>query len=194
MKNKHQDISLNDHASEVFQSFAKMKTLVVSFIVLAMVIAEASSLYVDFKNCASRKYALPLKVAINPCTKQPCTLHPGKKASIAVVVKPLVTIRSGTLELYGIHWPGIKFPLSVPNPDLCHGYGARCPMIANSRVVLSIHKTLPTFVPMGSYQLQAVMKDQLGRMVMCGTINVNIGWSVKLHLEKSRAIFDGIKD
>lgn len=200
MKNKHQDISFKDNASEGFpasrlkRKFAKMKTSIVSFIVLALVIAEASSKYVDFKSCTSLKYAIPFKVAINPCQKEPCTLKRGAKASISVLFKPLEIITKGTLELYALHWPGLRFPLPVPNPNICQGYGARCPMLRNSRVTLSLRKTIPSFTPVGSYQLQAILKDQLNREIMCGTIDVNIGWSVKFHLEISSAIIGGIKD
>ena len=103
-----------------------------------------SSRWRSVKLCQSMSHSKPVQIrhlersfpwmsrpAIVPLRVQ--TQH---QEAVFVHFVPHENITAGTISLYAIKW-ALRMPLPLPNPDVCHGYGRRCPLKACVPVTLS---------------------------------------------------------
>ena len=152
-----------------------MAKLVSSIIVAYLLIISSEEILsreVPFTKCAS-PFGQLNSVDVTPCNGNPCIFKPGTTETVAVSFTPNEVVSNGKISLYAkIFFGWMKLPLR--NPNICEGYGLKCPLEKGVRQELSVSKQVPQGLPSGIREVKAKLVDQNGGTVVCGIITVEI--------------------
>jgi len=151
-----------------------MRAFVVFFCTLMLSISEVNLREVPFQNCASQKeHGEVTSVDVTPCDEDPCIFKHGTNETVAVSFIPHEVVTRAKILAYAIKW-GMRFPLPLPNPNACQGYGMTCPLKSSVPVKLTFTQEVSESAPSGSYKLEAILTDQNGDTIICGIFQIKI--------------------
>ena len=164
-----------DILQESAKSFSKMAKLVSSIIIAYLLITSSEktlSKEVPFQTCDKPSGRLN-SVDVTPCHGNPCVFKRGTNETVTVTFTPNEVVSKGKISLYAkllLGW----IELSLRNPNICEGYGLKCPLAKGVREELSVTERVPQVLPSSTREVKAKLFDQNGRTVVCGIITVKI--------------------
>ena len=68
----------------------------------------------------------------------------------------------------------VPVPLPVPSPDACTGHGLTCPLKSGVAVEFVYNMLVTEDLPSGSLKLDAGLKDQDDKSIICGKVSLKI--------------------
>ena len=146
----------------------------VFFATLLFSVSAVNSKKVRFQHCASQEeHGEVTSVDVTPCDDDPCVFKPDTNETVAVSFIPHEVVTKAKILAYAIKW-GMRFPLPLPNPNACQGYGMTCPLKSGVPVKLAFTQEVSGYYPSGSYQLETVLTDQNGNTIICGIFQLKI--------------------
>ena len=146
-----------------------------SFAVLLLAFAVASSKEISYQSCASSGVGRINYVDVSPCDREPCVFRRGRTETITISFTPNEEITSAKIYAYG--YKGfLRLPLSLrPGPDACQGYGLTCPLKSFTPAKLEFPVEIKKmYVPPGNYKVEVVIMNQNNRKVVCGSIELQV--------------------
>lgn len=142
-----------------------------SFVVLLLAFAVASSKEISYQSCASSGVGRINYVDITPCDREPCVFRRGSTETITISFTPNEEITRAEIFVYGIKG-SLRIPLPLPS-DACQGYGLTCPLKSFTPAKLEFPLEINgMYVPPGNYKVEALIMDQNKQKVVCGSIEL----------------------
>ena len=151
---------------------AKLVSSIIIAYLLFTLSEETLSKEVPFQKCDKPSGQLN-SVDVTPCNGNPCIFKPGTNETVTVTFTPNEVVSKGKISLYADTFLGWK-KLPLRNPNICEGYGLKCPLEKGVRQELSFTEQIPQGLPSGIREVKAKLVDQNGGTVVCGIITVKI--------------------
>lgn len=116
-------------------------------------------------------------IDVSPCDEDPCVLKRGGNTTVTINFIPHEAVTAA--KIYAWAFLGlVPVSLPVPSSDACQGHGLTCPLKSGIQVELVYAMFISEDVPSGSFKLDAGLKDQNDKSIICGKVSLKLVWTV----------------
>lgn len=147
------------------------------FVAFLLVAATGSSKTISYGKCTAPETTPEngeiSNIDVTPCDEDPCVLKKGGNTTVTINFIPHEVVTAA--KIYA--WAFIGFlpaPVPIPKPDACTGYGLTCPLKSGAQVELVYTMFISDDLPSGSLKLDAGLKDQDDKSIICGKVSLTI--------------------
>nr|XP_058954984.1 NPC intracellular cholesterol transporter 2-like [Pocillopora verrucosa] len=141
---------------------------------LVSLLAVVSCKKISYQKCPSTKELGEIvSIDVTPCEEEPCVLKKGSNETVTITFIPHEVVTGAKIYAYAIKGP-IHVRLPVPNPNACQDHGLSCPLKSGVQVEFVLVEFVSPSVPSGDVKLEAQIKDQDGKSLICGIVKLHI--------------------
>lgn len=112
-------------------------------------------------------------IDVSPCDEDPCVLKRGGNTTVTINFIPHEAVTAA--KIYAWAFLGlVPVSLPIPSSDACQGHGLTCPLKSGIQVELVYAMFISEDVPSGSFKLDAGLKDQNDKSIICGKVSLKL--------------------
>lgn len=165
--------------STVLRTRSQMEAAVF-FVAFLLAVATVSSRSISHGKCTAPN-TTPENGEINaidvsPCDEDPCVLKRGGNTTVTINFTPHEAVTASKIfawAFFGL----LPVALPVPSSDACQGHGLTCPLKSEVQVELVYAMFISEDLPSGSLKLDAGLKDQNDKSIICGKVALELVWT-----------------
>ena len=142
-----------------------------------LAVAVVSSKKISYRKCTapdtSPDHGEISKIDVSPCDEEPCVLKKGGNVTVTINFIPHEVVSAAKVYAWAFFGFG-PVSLPVPSPDACTGHGLTCPLKSGVAVEFVYNWFVTEDLPSGSLKLDAGLKDQDDKSIICGKVSLEI--------------------